>query len=159
MSALPATAVRASVEFELDGARQWAARHDWLLNWNRETLLLRLATYHRPVGRLVELTAHVNGYRAIPPAWTFVKPGTDEIAPTAFPSPGHIAGIGSIFHGNVVICAPWNRLAYQEHGGPHADWSGPAAWLQVQVGTIAHTIPDMLAIIDAHLRASRGFMA
>jgi hypothetical protein len=158
VSALPATVARASVESELDAARQWATRHDWLLNWNPDALQLRLATYHRPVRRIVELTASVDGYRAIPPAWTFVKPGNDDIDPATFPAPGQIPGIGSIFHGNVVICAPWNRLAYQEHHGPHDNWSGPAAWLQVQEGTIAHTIPDMLAIIDAHLRASRGFM-
>ena len=22
-----------------------------------------------------------------------------------------------------MICAPWNRKAYQTHGGPHADWA------------------------------------
>lgn len=158
MSALPATAARASVEVELDAARQWATRREWLLSWDSDMLQLRLATYHRPVSCIVELTANVDSYRAIPPAWTFVRPGTDDIDPAAFPAAGQLPRIGSIFHGNVVICAPWNRLAYREHGGPHDNWSGPAAWLQVQEGTIAHTIPDMLAIIDVHLRASPGFM-
>jgi len=158
VSALPATVARASVEAELDAARVWAARHDWILSWEAETLLLRLATYHRPAQRLVELLAKTDGYRALPPAWMFVRPGTEEANAAVFPAAGNMPGIGSIFHGSGVICAPWNRLAYTEHGGPHDNWSGPEAWLQVPEGTIAHTIPDMLAIIDAHLRASAGFM-
>jgi hypothetical protein len=44
------------------------------------------------------------------------------------------------------------------HGGPHGDWSGPAAWLQVSGTTVACTIADMLAAIDAHLRQSPGMM-
>ena len=119
---------------------------------------LRVATYHRPVQRLVELVAHTDGYRAIPPAWMFVQPGTSQPNPQVFPAAGTLPGIGSIFHGNRVICALWNRLAYSEHGGPHDNWSGPSAWLQVNEGTIAHTIADMLAIIDVHLRVSPGFM-
>jgi len=159
VSALPATVARASVEAELDAARVWAARHEWTLNWDAEEMLLRVATYHWPVSRLVELTAETDGYRALPPAWTFVRPGTNETSAEIFPAGGNLPGIGSIFHGNLVICAPWNRLAYSEHGGPHDNWSGPAAWLQVQEGTIAHSIADMLAIVDVHLRASPGFMA
>jgi hypothetical protein len=148
-----------SVEAELDAAREWATRHGWTLDWDPDKLLLRAATYHPPAHRLVELVAETDGYRACPPIWKFVTAGTDEATPHAFPAAGQQAGIGSIFHPNAVICAPWNRLAYFEHGGPHNNWSGPGAWLQVQEGTIAHTIPDMLAIIDVHLRASPGFMA
>lgn len=158
MSALPPTATRASVEDELDAARAWAARHGWLLHWNPETLVLRATTYHRPVGRLVEVIAQTDGYRGLPPAWTFVRPGTDDSVKAAFPAPGTVAGIGSIFHSNPVICAPWNRLAYAENGGPHDNWSGPSAWLQVREVTTAHTIADMLSALDVHLRASPGMM-
>jgi hypothetical protein len=159
VSALPVSAARASVEAELDAARVWAARHGWSITWDAEAMLLRAATYHPVARRLVELTGRTYGYRAIPPAWTFVRPGTEETCAEVFPAGGAMPGLGSIFHGNVVICAPWNRLAYSEHGGPHDNWFGPASWLQVREGTIAYTIPDMLAIIDVHLRASPGFMA
>jgi len=154
VSALPPTVVRASVEHELDAARAWAARHGWALHWNPEDLVVRAATYHQAVGRLVEVVGTVDGYRVLPPAWRFVRPGTSEGDRDFFPAPGP----SSIFHGNIVICAPWNRLAYAEHGGPHGDWSGPAAWLQVTGTTLAHTLPDMLAAIDAHLRQSPGMM-
>jgi len=153
---LPATTVRATVEAELVGARAWAARHNWSLHWLAEDLVLRAATYHTAVHQLVEAVAECDSYRALPPAWRFVDPGTDQSEPKWFPS-AHPAG--SIFHGNGLICAPWNRLAYSEHGGPHNDWNGAASWLQVPaVNTVAHTIADMLSTIDSHLRKSPGMM-
>jgi hypothetical protein len=144
-----------AVEKELDAIRAWANRHGWTVLWSPERLVIRLATYHGPVERLVELVGEVEGYRALPPMWRFVRPGTDEVDKAWFPS----AGPNSTFHGDGVICAPWNRLAYGEHGGPHGDWGGPGAWLQVTGVTTAHTIPDMLAIVDANLRQSPGMMA
>jgi hypothetical protein len=153
---LPPATARATVEAELAGARAWATRHDWTMHWIPEDLVVRAATYHNPVHRLVEVVAICDSYRALPPAWRFVRPGSDESGGKWFPS----AGPGSIFHGNEVICAPWNRLAYKVHGGPHDDWNEPAAWLQVTGGiTLAHTIADILAIIDSHLRQSPGMMA
>jgi hypothetical protein len=154
VNALPSAVARVSVEEELGAARAWASRHGWAIHWDHNGLLLRVATYHARASRLVEVTGQLDGYRAIPPAWRFVRPGTGETGKEWFPA----AGPGSVFHGNIVICAPWNRLAYAEHGGPHGDWSGAPAWLQVSGTTIAHTIGDMLAAIDAHLRQSPGMM-
>ncbi len=156
---MPPTATRASVEAELEAARAWAVRHGWIMDWDPEKLTLRATTYHRPVSRLVEVVAEADGYRAVPPAWKFVQPGTDAADRSAFPAAGTSPGIGSIFHSNPVICAPWNRLAYVEHGGPHDNWSGPSSWLQVRDVTTAHTIADMLSALDVHLRASPGLMA
>lgn len=157
MTLLPATMTRATVEAELVGARAWAARHNWALHWLPEDLVLRAATYHNPVHRLIEVMGLCDSYRALPPAWRFVSPGTDQSEKRWFPSadPG-----GLIFHGDGVICAPWNRLAYKEHGGPHDNWNGPASWLQVPAdNTVAYTIADMLATIDSHLRKSTGMIA
>ncbi len=155
MTGIAPAAARASVEGELDAALAWAGRHQWTVTWTPEDLTLRADTYHRPVGRQVEVVATCDGYRALPPLWRFVRPGTNEAEPDCHPS----AGPASIFHGSAIICAPWSRLAYAELGGPHGDWSGPAAWLQVPTGAIAHHLADMLALIDAHLRASPGLMA
>ena len=159
VSALPPAMARASVEDELDAARAWAARHGWILRWRSEDLSLRAATYHEAAGRLVEVVGVLDGYRALPPAWRFVQPGTGVADPASFPAPGQGSIPGSIFHSNAVICAPWNRLAYAEHGGPHGDWSGPAAWLQASGMTVAHTLADMLSALDVHLRQSAGMMA
>jgi hypothetical protein len=155
VTALPPTAARISVEEDLDGARAWAGRHNWTILWVAEALTLRAGTYHLRAQRLVEVTAQCDGYRALPPEWRFVRPDTDETGREWHPA----AGGPSIFHGNALICVPWNRLAYAEHGGPHGDWSGPTAWLQVREGPVAFTIPDMLAVIDAHLGQSPGMMA
>jgi hypothetical protein len=64
---------------------------------------------------------------------------------------------GSIFHPNRLICAPWNRLAYGEHGGPHADWGGQTSWTSVGAGyTKGDTLGDMLSQIALHLAVSPG---
>src|SRR5205809_818636 len=98
----------ANVEAELDAARAWAGRHNWCLQWLPGELSIRAATYHRAVHRLVEVTVRCEGYRAVPPQWRFVRPGSDEPGNQWFPAP-----IGSsIFHPSGVLCAPWNRLAY-----------------------------------------------
>jgi hypothetical protein len=134
---------------ELDAARAWAVRHDWVLDWDAERLVLRGATYHHALRRLLEVSADCDGYRALPPAWRFMRPATDESDPAWFPQIGLIAMVEQ----NPVICAPWNRLAYSDRGGPHENWSA-TGWLQIAQGTIARTIPDMLGLINAHLRAA-----
>lgn len=58
-------------------------------------------------------------YGAIPPAWHWYNPETklrDQPKDTPLG--------GGFFHGNGVICAPWNRLAYTtvDARGPHGDW-------------------------------------
>jgi hypothetical protein len=111
---------------------------------------------HRPV----EFLAHLDDYKALPPAWHVLVPGTDHDAgPEDFPRP---AGT-SIFHSNLVLCAPWNRLAYRSVNpqGPHGDdWGGPEGWLSVSSQwTTAHTLGDMLAAIDVFLQKSPGMMA
>jgi len=148
---------RANVEAELDGARAWAGRHGWALDWGPGDLLLRAATYHRPVHRLLEVVAAVDGYRGEPPAWRVVELGTLTPTVDRFPS----AAPNSIFHAHKVICAPWNRCAYKEYdaNGPHDNWGGPSGWLQVTEGTRATTIAEMLAMIDVHLRQSPGYMS
>lgn len=155
MTALPDTAARATAEAEVPAIKAWASRHGWAVLWLSEELLLRAAAYHPRTNRVVEVTAQCDGYRAIPPVWQFVRPGTDETGKMWVPAPGP----GSVFHGNGIICAPWSRLAYADHGGPHGEWGGPAAWLQVgPPNTIAQTIPDMLSTIDIHLQQSPGMM-
>jgi hypothetical protein len=67
---------------------------------------------------------------------------------------------GSIFHPNAVICAPWNRLAFQAHGGIHGDWTSTVDWKTTATQyTQAHTIGDMLSTLHLHLRASPGRVA
>jgi hypothetical protein len=159
VSALPPSAVRAIVESEWPGVVAWAGRHDWTVNLDVETLLLHASTQHPAAHRPVEFLAHLDDYKALPPAWHVVVPGTDRDAGKEdFPAP---AGT-SIFHGNMLVCAPWNRLAYKSVNpqGPHDDWGGPEGWLSVtSQHTTAHTLGDMLAAIDVFLQQSPGMLA
>lgn len=156
MSTVPASIARENVEAELDAALAWASRHSWSMLWVPPDVVIRAATYHPEVGRLVEVRVRCDSYRALPPLWDFVRPGTDDTGRTFCPA----AGPRSIFHGSGIICAPWNRGAYAELGGPHGDWNGAAAWLQVGGDvSVAKSIPDMFAVVDAHLRQSPGFMS
>jgi hypothetical protein len=119
------------------------------------TLQLTATTNH-PVDRSeLVLVGEFAGYRAVPPAWRFIDLATGQSTPHAFPAPGP-SPAGSIFHSMPVLCAPWNRLAYAETGGPHGDWGTAAGWLNVHNTTQASTVADMLATIDAHLRSSPG---
>ena len=102
------------------------------------------------------MAADLRGYRAIPPAWQFLDPETHELPTAVFPQPGsHPMIQGSIFHGNKVICAPWNRLAFQENGGPHGDWGALTNWTSAAPSyTRADTLADMLSQIELHLSVS-----
>jgi hypothetical protein len=58
-----------------------------------------------------------------------------------------------------MLCAPWNRLAYAEEGGPHGDWGSALGWLNTRSYTQAQTVADMLAAVESHLRSSPGRVA
>jgi hypothetical protein len=75
-----------------------------------------------------------------------------------FPKGGTLpGGVQSIFHSSGVICAPFNRLAFAEHAGPHGDWGGPANWLSVRRTVRATNLAEMIAQIEAHLTSSPGW--
>ena len=59
-------------------------------------------------------------YPAMPAAWHWYNAESHEID-----QPRDTPKGGGFFHGAGVICAPWNRLAYQAEDprGPHSDWT------------------------------------
>lgn len=155
---VPPGLTRATIDEELVPATQWARRHGWVLDLDADALELRAATYHPNVVRLVEVVAGLEGYPALPPAWMCVTPGTSDSPPTAWPIAGQLAGVsGSVFHPSHVFCAPWNRLAYKEHSGLHADWTMTSWRSYVSEYTKADHLADMLDQIHLHLGVSPGF--
>jgi hypothetical protein len=114
-------------------------------------------TVHPTNGVPIVFHAEIDGYPAIPPAWT-CRDEDGVVTPAAFPVAGTLVGVaGSVFHPNNVICAPWNRLAYASHGGPHGDWGELTAWKNAAAAqTQAHTIADMLDTLRLHLAVSPG---
>ena len=83
-----------------------------------------------------------DGYRTLPPIWRFLDPRDGrEIGPAAYPQP-----LGpSVLHGQGLVCAHFSRRAYAEHGGPHGNWNGTAAWQRPVEGTVAMNVSAMLA--------------
>lgn len=146
----------AIVEDELAAVTSWCSRWGWSVTVDLDSLTFTFTTVHPTDGRPILLEANVAGYRALPPAWRFLDEAGASTR-SAFPAQGAGPG-GSVFHTQPVICAPWNRLAYQDAGGPHDDWGGATSWLTVSGVTRATTIADMLAVVRVHLSASPGRM-
>lgn len=156
---LPKEATLAALEEEMPGIQAYATRRGWSVEWNPETLRLIFLGKHPCDNTPMRVVAAVDGYRALPPAWTFAPPEGQPVGGSFFPQGGSPPAMSSIFHQcHKVICAHFNRLAYSDHGGPHGDWRGPANWLE-QKGkghVYAERLADMFAVILVHLRASKG---
>jgi hypothetical protein len=153
--------VLVNLECEIDGASSWVARHGCALEFDTSTLTITFDLDHPADKTRLRLVANCDDYKAVPPAWKFVDLETGASTKTAWPSPGTLPdGISSILHTSPVICAPFNRLAYAEHGGPHADWSASTNWLNLTGPHIrASTIGEMLAAIHLHVSRSPGRMS
>jgi hypothetical protein len=157
---LPRTSTLAAIEAELTAMRAYAARHDWTVTWLEDSLTLVVNGRHPADNSPIRLQAEVTNYRLVPPAWSVIAPDPNSPGKNRFPASGPMpGGASSIFHSSGVICAPFSRLAFHQHGGPHADWNGPTAWLDVRGKVRATTLAEMLAQITVHLLYSPGWKA
>jgi hypothetical protein len=165
VTVLPATDVRAVVEVELDAARAWASRNGAGLEWIPDELELRMTLSQLETNELFFFRGRFDDYQAIAPHWQCVSAtwlGGDVLSD--YPKPKEGLPRASIYLVHTVagartpvICAPFNRLAYAEHKGPHGDWGAPANWLAApQAHVRATTIPDMLSVLQLHFLATRG---
>ena len=154
------------VEDELRGARQWAERRNVPLAWLPERLELRATLVQPETEEYFFLRGTFDDYRAIAPAWTFtddkweVNGGPLHYPKVTTPPHGSPMFIGAGPSG-AVVCVPFNRLAYAQHGGPHqvADWGGPSNWLNAGPAYVhAETIADMLQAIRRDFLHTRGRM-
>ena len=155
---VPKRVTQILVESEARIVDSWAQRNGWTVNINLERLEITAEVPHPKDNDPLFLHGDLSGYRAIPPAWRFVDE-SGNVTKAAFPAAGPVNGKSSIFHGNVVICAPFNRLAYKVAGGPHEDWGEWTGWFVV-TGDFAkaYTLAEMLSIINVHLQFSPGRM-
>lgn len=155
--------VRIIVDAELSAARAWAERHKSPLDWLPDALECRVKFTQPETGEVFFLRGVFDNYRAVAPEWSFVDPEWGQTGhPKYFPKPGQASFGASIFilhDKKAIICVPFNRLAYADHGGPHTDWSGPASWLNAGPTNIqAHTLGDMLQAVHRDFVFSRGRM-
>ncbi len=151
---------RAIVEAEVAGAARWTTRHGVTHTWDPEALLLRANLTKASTADRYLVLGRFDDYRELPPRWTFAAlDGTGEGVPRNYPRVRRPkrAALCMLYQGRPVICAPFNRLAYQELQGPHSDWGGPAGWLSVNTGSICAThVADMLAALQVEVDASDG---
>lgn len=140
-------------------ARDWGEHNGWELDLDTSTLTLDGRGSH-PDGGAVRLLAGVDGYPALPPSWRFVDPATGQPTAPTTPNRGSRSGQSSIIYGVGIICAHFSRTAYAggPTPGPHADWQ-LSQWADVTGGVQAHTLAEMLSVIDDHLRWSTGWLA
>jgi hypothetical protein len=133
------------VEQELKVLESWSSRHGLRIDYDPSVLrvIARVVSRIDHEVYVVELT--LDDYRALPPAIQFIHPGTGERGtPRCFPQGGR-----GYFHNQPVFCAPWNRLAYGPHGGPHNDWQLVGWEAQAQRHSPNHTtLADMFALIQ-----------
>ncbi len=130
--------------------RQVAESHGWGL---RETggpgFVLTLPARD---GSRFGLKVACDGFTGLPPVWQWCHPESEACgAPAATPR-----GSGGYFHGSGRICAPWNRLAYQQVDpkGPHGDWQ-LANWVtNPQTGTCT-TLAAMALRMAVELKSDR----
>jgi hypothetical protein len=146
------------VEDELKGAQAWAGRYAVPLDWIPDSLELRAVLTQPVTTEKFYLRGHFDDYRELPPEWQFCDESWSPAAtPRNYPRP-ETPPIGSVFHTNPVVCAPFNRLAYSAHGGPHGDW-GITQWHSLpQAQVKAATIGDMLAVFLLHISYTKGRM-
>lgn len=157
--AVPTDVTIAVVEDELGAADAYARRHGWALTWLKDQLVLLADARHPADQTVIRWRAQLNDYREVPPIWTCFQMGESGIYQPRFPKAGPLpGGTGSIFHTSGVICAPFNRLAFKDHSGPHDDWGGPPNWLKARATIKATVLAEMLALIVAHLRYSPGWI-
>ncbi len=149
---------------EMPGAQAWAARRGYPFAWDPDSQTLQVVLCRMKDQENFFLRGGIDNYPILPPSWTLTAPdGSAAGTRSVFPGPignGPCGGWIFIAGGNGgVICAPFNRLAYSDHGGPHGDWGGPAHWRSAGVGYVqAQDIGSMLAAIDRDLQYTTGRM-
>jgi hypothetical protein len=112
-----ATVTELTVAEELDPLWKLASQADWeLLQCTPIVFLLGLRARD---GQWFYVSVDCADYPANPPAWHWCDSQGTSIDELRYAPQG-----SGFLHPNAVICAPWNRLAYQtvSSRGPHGDW-------------------------------------
>lgn len=162
MIAIPAKFTRAALEEELPSAENLCHRLGWVIKPDLDAETLDILIPNKKWQKDLLLVGDFHGYRQVPPAWRFLNPQTRQDDPVFRPAGGPlpVGGKSLIFHAD-CICAPFNRLAYSDNGGPHGNWGGPESWLTFvdPANVRAVNLAEMLQVFRIHLLFSPGTKA
>jgi len=160
---VPIVQVKALLDEELVAGRAWARRQGLKLDFRPEDLALGIALRGSDEEPYL-LEGVFDDYPTLPPSWRFLHPESGEaVGPAAYPRPADPYPRGSALiidsgREGVVICAHFNRLAFEEEGGPHGDWGPLANWRNPNPSSHARaeTVGEMLARIALEVSDSSG---
>ena len=161
---LPDHVTVAAFASELEPAREWAKREQCQLECNLPEKVLRVTLVRDDSAERFYLRGRFDEYKALPPIWEWCdanwsNAGDRGLSPDAAQT-SHGSSMFLNHRGAAIICAPFNRLAYADHGGPHKNWGKLTHWMTVNRDVIyAVTIGDMLHAIARDFRYTSGRMA
>ena len=136
---LPETVVDAAIKSELKGAMAWAARYGIDITTLMPTdRILRIVLVQEKSQERFFLQGQFDQYKALPPVWDWYDANwSNNGGPCLSPKGVNTPFGGSMFiahNGKAVICAPFNRLAFGTHAGPHTNWVEPVQWMTTGAG-------------------------
>ena len=161
---LPDRVTAAALASEIEAACEWAGREQVQLDCSLPEKLLRAVFIRDDSSEHFYLQGRFDGYKALPPIWEWCdanwsNAGDRRLSPNAAQT-SHGCSMYIDHRGTAIICAPFNRLAYAAHGGPHTNWGELTHWMTVGGGVVyAVTIGDMLHTIARDFRYTSGRMA
>ena len=160
---LPDHVTVAAFASELEPAQMWADEEQLQFEWNLPEKVLRVTFVRDDSAERFYLRGRFDDYKALPPIWEWCdadwsNAGDRRLSPEATQTP-YGSSVFLDHRGTAIICAPFNRLAYADHGGPHNNWGELTHWMTVGQGVVyAVTIGDMLHTIARDFRYTSGRM-
>lgn len=158
---LPNRVTTAALDGEIEAAHEWAKRERIQLDCDIPLRLLRAVFVRDDPADCFYLRGRFDSYKALPPIWEWCDENWSDAGSRAHsPEPAGTSYGSSIFlnhRTSAIICAPFNRLAYSDHGGPHGDWN-LADWMKVRGVVYAVTVADMLQTIARDFHYTTGRM-
>lgn len=161
---LPERVTAAIFACEGESAREWAKREHVELKTLNTQKLVRAVFTQEASGERFFLQGLFDTYKALPPEWAWCDSdwsggGNRSLSPESAPTP-YGSSMFLNHGGRAVICAHFNRLAFNAYDGPHGDWGELSHWMSASQGHVyAVTIADMLNSIVRDFQCATGRMA
>lgn len=134
---------RQIIKEEVEAMRPLASTYGWEVIMSLPDLTVTVKMRSAVDGQTYIVEARCDGYKALPPYFEFIHHETKERGTQRCYPVG-----GSFFHPTPCICVQWNRKAYRDVGGPHADWK-MTDWMSARPGMTM--LGDMFHLIQREI--------